>query len=94
MCLFGRDSRHLVRMSVRELQESQKMLCRFNLCEVSTQSRGQSTVDGSAALMVDTSATSNTNEEKLDFLSAKVEVFEVIRPIQGSEYRMRCLHQV
>ena len=82
MCLFGRDSRHLVRMSVRELQESQKMLCKFNLYEVSTtQSLGQSTVDGSAALMVDTSATSNTNEEKLDFLSAKIEVFEVIRPI-------------
>ena len=35
-----RDSRHLVRMSVRELEESQKMLCKFNLFEIESHSRG------------------------------------------------------
>ena len=77
-------------MSVRELDESQKMLCRFNLCEIDSKSRGASTVDVSTLLV------NNTNEEKIDFLSAKIEVFEVIKPTRGGSklYRMRCLHHV
>ena len=76
-------------MSVRELEESQKMLCKFNLCETDTHSRGQSTVDGNALLV------NTINDEKIDFLSAKIEVFESIRSINGSKnYRMRCLHYV
>ena len=80
-------------MSVRELDESQKMLCRFNLCEIDSKSRGASTVDAGSALLVN-----NSNEEKIDFLSAKIEVFEVIKPTRGTSgskvYRMRCLHHV
>ena len=79
----------MVRMSVRELDESQKMLCRFNLCEIDSKSRGASTVDANVLLV------NNTSEEKIDFLSAKIEVFEVIKPTRGSKvYRMRCLHHV
>ena len=62
-------------MSVRELEESQKMICKFNLCEMDTHSRGQSTVDGNALLV------NTINDEKIDFLSAKIEVFEAIRPM-------------
>ena len=83
--IFNRDSRHLVRMSVRELEESQKMLCTFKLREPGPISLAQSTTDGSALIV-------SNDDEKIDMWAAKIEVFEVIRPIKGAEYRMRCLH--
>ena len=72
-------------MSVRELEESQKMICRLNIREPSTLSRGQSTTDGNSLIISDA-------DEKIDMWAAKIEVYEVIKPLKGAEYRMRCLH--
>ena len=65
-------------MSVRELQESQKMLCKLILKEHSLQSSTDTAV----------------NDERIDLWTAKIEVYEVIKPMGngGSSYRMRCLH--
>ena len=72
-------------MSVRELEESQKMICRLNIREPSPLSRGQSTTDGNSLIISDA-------DEKIDMWAAKIEVYEVIKPLKGAEYRMRCLH--
>ena len=54
----------MVRLSVKELAESQKMLCSFTLGESSD--RGSST---NSSLLVD---------DKIELWSAKTEVYEVI----------------
>ncbi len=59
----------MVRMSVRELAESQKMLCSFTVGESSD--RGSST---NSSLLID---------DKIELWSAKTEVYEVIQPSQG-----------
>ena len=69
-------------MGVCELQESQKMLVRLNLCEGSSNFNGS---EGSTLLVGD-------SDDKIDLWSAKIEVYEVIRPHKGNTYRMRCLH--
>ena len=58
----------MVRMGVKELVESQKMLCSFTLGENSSE-RGISTT--SSLLM---------NDDKIELWSAKTEVYEVIKP--------------
>ena len=73
----------MVRMSVRELEESQEMVCRLNLVESSSQ-RGMSKSSESTLLAA--------SDDKVDLWSAKTEVYEVIQPKRGNSYRMRCLH--
>ena len=69
-------------MSVRELEESQKMLCTLNLVDEAGSSRDMSSDENLLA----------STEERVDLWSAKTEVFEVIRNDKGENYRMRCLH--
>lgn len=74
-------------MSVRELQESQKMLCKFNIREGSTTAGAPSSKGASnnSSLLVG-------SDEKIDLWLAKYEVYEIISPMTGGSYRMRCLH--
>ena len=73
----------MVRMGVRELEETQKVVCSLNLLELvpgdfSSESMGHSAAEGESS--------------KFDLQTAKIEVFEVIKPRKGASYKMRCLH--
>ena len=34
-----------------------------------------------------------SNDGRIDLWNTKIEVYEVIKPLKGENYRMRCLHQ-
>ena len=66
-------------MSVRELDESQKVLCRLNLSELHAD-KDQS---NESVLL-----TTSTDQERISLLHAKIEVYE---QMLGAGYRMRCI---
>lgn len=73
----------MVRMSVKELEESQKILMTIKLREAEKQRTSTSTVGGSLLI---------PSDNKIDLWEAKTEVYELLRPMKGESYRTRCLH--
>lgn len=71
----------MVRVSVRELDESQKVLCRLNLQEIST-------CDETRESML-----LSSNDDKINLLHAKTEVYELLHTAEGQSYQMRCIHR-
>lgn len=71
----------MVRMSVRELEESQKMLMKLKIQEV----KGEDNETQGSLLI--------GSDDKIELWSAKTEVYEVFQSSQnGQSYRKRIIH--
>ena len=74
-------------MSVRELRESQKVMCKLNLYNAAAAShQGDQSNDSSILL-------TSSDDAKIDLWTAEIEVYEVVKPSNGDSYRLRCLHK-
>lgn len=60
------------------------MLCKFNIREGSAASSSKGASNNSSLLV--------GSDEKIDLWLAKYEVYEIISPMTGGSYRVRCLH--